>query len=121
MKIYFSNLKWLFIRRPLLFPNVGSILLIMASFAAILLTIPVTDEPVFLHYTIYFGIDLIGPWIHLFLMPASGLLIFFINLLLSTILYKEHLLLVFFLVYASALAQILILTSLALVILQNIS
>jgi hypothetical protein len=41
-----------------------------------------------LHYNIYFGIDLYGPWYRILLMPLSGTGIFFINLVLSIIIYK---------------------------------
>ncbi|MFA6909244.1 MAG: hypothetical protein WC289_05195 [Patescibacteria group bacterium] len=43
-----------------------------------------TADPVPLHYNIYFGIDLIGAWWHIFLFPGIGLLILLLN---STLLF----------------------------------
>ncbi|MDD5342111.1 MAG: hypothetical protein PHI73_02145 [Patescibacteria group bacterium] len=42
-----------------------------------------------LHYNIYFGIDLFGPWYKILLIPLSGLAFFFINFGLSLIMYKR--------------------------------
>jgi hypothetical protein len=42
-----------------------------------------------LHYNIYFGIDLYGPWQRILLIPLSGTGIVFINLILSIILYRR--------------------------------
>ena len=41
------------------------------------------SEPIPLHYTITFGIDRIGPWYAIFLLPFSGTAIFLLTLLLS--------------------------------------
>lgn len=46
-------------------------------------------EPIPLHYNIYFGIDLIGPWYKVFINPAVGLIIYFINTIISFIIYKR--------------------------------
>lgn len=42
-----------------------------------------------LHYNIYFGIDLYGPWYQILVLPATGLAFLFINFILSFILYKR--------------------------------
>jgi len=42
-----------------------------------------------LHYNIYFGIDLYGPWYQILTLPATGLGLLFINFILSFILYKR--------------------------------
>lgn len=42
-----------------------------------------------LHYNIYFGIDLYGPWYQIMVIPATGLGFLFINSILSFILYKR--------------------------------
>lgn len=40
-------------------------------------------NPIFLHYNIYFGIDLIGPWYQIFIMPVAVLFILLINMYIS--------------------------------------
>lgn len=42
-----------------------------------------------LHYNIYFGIDLYGPWWRVLILPLSGTLFLFLNLALSFILYQR--------------------------------
>ena len=63
------------------------------------------SEYVPLHYNIYFGIDLYGPWYQILLIPASGFLIIFINTVLSYILYKRVRLLSIFLLLAMSISQ----------------
>ncbi len=48
------------------------------------------ETPVFLHYNIYFGVDLIGPWYQFFLMPAIGLVIAVVNVLLARIVFRRQ-------------------------------
>ncbi len=64
-----------------------------------------TPEPIPLHYNIYFGIDQLGPWWHLFKLPLSGLGIFLINSVLSFIIYKHERLLSYFLLFVSLIIQ----------------
>lgn len=40
-------------------------------------------ETVTLHYTIYFGVDRVGAWYQLFLVPLAGLIVFAVNAVLS--------------------------------------
>jgi hypothetical protein len=47
------------------------------------------EEPVHLHYNIFFGVDLIGPWWQIFFLPASGLVILILNTGLSAASFKE--------------------------------
>lgn len=47
------------------------------------------EEPIFLHYNIFFGIDLIGPWWKIFYIPLSGFIILLINTSLSAASFKE--------------------------------
>jgi len=49
-----------------------------------------TTEPVILHYSVYFGIDLIGQRYKVFLVPAVGSFIFLINFSLAVFFYKRE-------------------------------
>lgn len=62
-----------------------------------------------LHYNIYFGIDLLGPWYQIFLLPTIGLVIFIINFFLGTIFFLKEKIISYFLAGASSLIQILLL------------
>lgn len=48
-----------------------------------------TPEPIYLHYNIYFGIDLIGDWYKIYLIPLSGLVIILVNYFVSVIIYSS--------------------------------
>ena len=63
-----------------------------------------------LHYSIYFGIDLLGNREEIFKLPFIALLIFLINFILSFILYKKEKIFSYFLLIASFTAQIFLLT-----------
>lgn len=41
------------------------------------------DFPIVLHYNVYFGVDMIGNYRLVFLLPAIGLVLFLINFFLS--------------------------------------
>ncbi len=43
-----------------------------------------------LHYSIYFGIDLVGPWYGLYYLPAIGLAAFVVNTVLLVAGYERH-------------------------------
>lgn len=50
------------------------------------------EEPITLHYNIYFGPDLIGEWTWVFAMPAVGAAIIVINVVLAAVLDKSRIL-----------------------------
>jgi hypothetical protein len=53
------------------------------AWALILWKLPPTDGTVFLHYNIYFGIDLAGSWYQLLWIPGSGTVIVGVNLIVT--------------------------------------
>lgn len=51
-----------------------------------------TDQPMILHYNVYFGIDAIGNWRNILLMPFLALVFLLVNVILSRFFYyKERL------------------------------
>lgn len=69
-----------------------------------------------LHYNIYFGIDFIGKWYKIFIVPAAGIFFIIINFLLADIVYLRDKVVSYFLVGAGLFVQvILILAALAIV------
>ncbi|MBI2410458.1 MAG: hypothetical protein HYV32_00985 [Candidatus Kerfeldbacteria bacterium] len=56
-----------------------SILLSAASFGLILWKIPPTENTVFLHYNVYFGVDRTGNWRDIFWLPGSGAAMVVVN------------------------------------------
>ncbi len=79
------------------------------------------EAPIFLHYNIYFGVDLIGEWYHIFIyLPAIGLISNFINLLISYILYSRERILSYTIGGFNIFIQIIFLLSSYLIARQNI-
>lgn len=54
------------------------------------LHIPRGVEDLFLHYNILFGVDLIGPAWHVYLVPLSGLIILLVNVIVGWFCYKKE-------------------------------
>lgn len=89
--------------------------------ALILLYFSITPrvEPLALRYNIFFGIDLIGPWWHVFLYPLIGLGIILVNFTVSYLTYLKEKLISIFFALAGAIVQLLILFYAVLIILLN--
>lgn len=68
---------------------IASFLINSATWIYLLLSVKPQANPIFLHYTIYFGVDLIGPWYRLLLMPAAGLVALCLNLALAHTIYSK--------------------------------
>lgn len=47
------------------------------------------DFPIILHYNVYFGVDLVGDYREVFLLPLIGLILFVINLFLALYFYRQ--------------------------------
>ncbi len=78
-------------------------------------------EPITLHYNVSLGIDLTGPWQRIFIIPLLGLLVIFVNTILANLLYKRYRLLSWLLSVTSFLAQVVIIITAILLIIENAS
>ncbi|MFA6512101.1 MAG: hypothetical protein WCV86_03200 [Patescibacteria group bacterium] len=54
-----------------------------ATFAVLFTTLIPTEQPVPLHYNIYFGIDAIGPWYAYYYLPAGSVALLIFNCILA--------------------------------------
>lgn len=54
------------------------------------LAIKSAAETVFLHYTVHFGVDLIGPRGQIFSLPLLGFILILLNFLLAYFIYNSH-------------------------------
>ena len=77
------------------------------------------EEPLFLHYNIYFGIDLLGSWQQFYLMPASGTVILLLNSILAILLPQKEKIISHFLAAINIIAQIVLIVACILIILLN--
>lgn len=46
------------------------------------------DFPIIMHYNVYFGVDLLGNWKQVFILPLVGIILFIINLVLAIHFYN---------------------------------
>jgi hypothetical protein len=49
-----------------------------------------TDLPIILHYNVFFGVDSVGDWKNVFLMPTLAAAIFVVNVILSRFFYYKE-------------------------------
>jgi len=91
----------------------------LGMWAAIWFVIEPASQPIILHYNVYFGVDAIGDWKNIFMLPGLAAAVLAVNIVLSRFFYyKERL--VSYLFAAMALAvQLLMAVGLGSVILIN--
>jgi len=82
--------------------------------------IPIQVEPIALRYNIYVGINLIGPWHHVFWFPLAGLIIIIFNFILAKKLFKSEKILAHFLTLTALICQILLSVHGVLIVMMNI-
>ena len=110
----------LFIRDKFVLINL-SLSFLFSLFSLIWLYYKITPqvEPVALHYTIYFGIDLIGEWYYVFLFPLLGIITILVNFILAYLLFIKVKILAYLLVLTSTIIQVLLVIISILVVLLN--
>lgn len=72
-----------------------------------------------LHYNVYFGIDLIGAWYQVFIMPALGFIILAINSVLAYNLYLKEKILSYSLIGSGLIASIFLIIAGIFIVLIN--
>lgn len=85
-----------------------SLVLWFFSFAWLYFKIEPQVEPVALRYTVYFGIDLIGPWWYVYLIPLIGLIILTINFTGAYLIYLNTKILAHLIILTTAVIQVLL-------------
>ena len=124
----FAKIKNIIVTRKSFFRNkISFTLLIIAlflnliSWIYIFVYIKPQDEPIFLHYNIYYGVDLIGEWFQIyFYAPLMGIIICFVNSFISYILYKRDIRLTYLIEGINIFLQLSVLVAIYLIIQQNL-
>ena len=113
----------IFIKNKLIFISLILALLVNVAIWIILsIKIGKQIEPIALHYNIYFGIDRIGAWYNIYILPLGGLLIIIFNWLFGLYAYakdNKNIILGYFLNFGSLFVQLLLLAASILLILIN--
>ncbi|MFA6424373.1 MAG: hypothetical protein WCV83_03640 [Candidatus Magasanikbacteria bacterium] len=112
-KVYFKD-RWVLV--PALF--LALFQLFMWVYAA--MYVRATSDQIFLHYNVVFGVDLIGEWWKILVVPFGGLLIFLLNFSLSWYCYSTDKILARFLTFIAALLNLSLAVAFYLVVGLNI-
>lgn len=68
---------------------IASVVLNLAAYALFWFGVKPSSNTVVLHYSVYFGIDLVGPWYQLYSVPLIGTFIWLLNGAILTPLYRH--------------------------------
>ncbi len=99
----------LFLKDKLVLTNlILSLALWFFSLIWLYLEIEPQVEPVALRYTVYFGLDLIGPWWYVYLIPLIGLIILVINFTSAYLIYLNTKILAHLIILATTIIQVLL-------------
>lgn len=101
---FFSNKVLLFLTGISFLSNIFVWYLIYNYFRLLVIGGDTSSIP--LHYNIYFGIDYLGPFEYIYTLPILGLIIIFINIVLSIILYNRVKILSIFLTVFGLISQL---------------
>lgn len=72
------------------FSLVLAILANIGMWIAIWVIVQPTDQPIILHYNVYFGVDSIGNWKNIYLFPIFAGAILIVNIILSRFFYYKE-------------------------------
>jgi hypothetical protein len=78
------------------------------------------DNQIYLHYNIYFGIDNIGIWYYVFILPVLGIFIIALNNILAYFFYLKDKFISYSLIVTQTAIQLVLLSAAIFVILLNI-
>ncbi len=100
--------------------SVVAIYLINAfSWGLILWKLPFTTDTVYLHYNVYFGIDLTGSWYGVLWIPGSGAVIAVVNTIAVFVLKQLPSIVKYIILGATAVMQCALLLASVLIVLLN--
>jgi hypothetical protein len=101
------------------FSLILAVLVNIIMWIAVWVTVKPTDQPIILHYNVYFGVDAIGDWRNVFLMPAFSAVILVVNIILSRFFYYKEKMAAYLFAGMALVIQLLMAVGLGSVILIN--
>ncbi len=78
------------------------------------------QDPIFLHYNILFGVDLIGEWWRIVYLPITGFFILVVNFILGWVLFHKDRLIAYILNAISLICQVFLLIATLLIVFLNL-
>ena len=103
-----KNFFKFFLKNKIIAANLIISIIINISIWINLLRIKKVDEMIPLHYNVYFGIDYIGDWHKIFIIPLIGIIILFVNFLLALLIYYKDKFISYILVFVALFIQIIL-------------
>ena len=79
-----------------------------------------TGEQIFLHYNIIFGVDLIGVWWKMYLLPAVSFFIILVDFLISYLYYRHNRFISRLMAFTAAVLQVFLVIATVLIVDLNI-
>ena len=103
------DIRFFFKNQLLLYPILFAGMLTLAQVIVLFIGIPRADEPIFLHYTAYLGVDFIGAWYLVYLIPLGRICAVALNGAVAYFLGRQDIFWGYLLVIAAALTAALLL------------
>ena len=113
--------KILYSQSQFYLPFITSLFINGLIWLLIIWRLPASTTWIPLHFSSYFGIDWIGPWVQITYYPLIGLAIIILNFFLASMEYNKNRQLAFWLIWTGFIVQLFILTSLIFLIINYFS
>lgn len=113
------DLRFFFRDKIVYYSAITAVIFIVLQVLLLQINIQPRSEPLSLHYTTYFGVDFIGAWYLLYLIPLISFGLGILNLVLAFILAKYDKLLSYILMFALVFVSLLLTIHTALLIRLN--
>lgn len=108
----FKSLQKSFLSDPMNFVSVGFGLLInIIHWVVLLIKIQPSSQNILLHYNVIYGPDFVEKSSYIYVIPATALILFILNLVLSNIFFRREKIAAYFLNFASIAVQIVFLVA----------
>lgn len=98
----------------------GSLFVNLAIWVWLLWQLAPTGQPVFLHYTVLFGVDKVGDWSQIFSLPLTGLAFIVVNTMLGWLCFQRDKFIGHFLHIVMLVVQLFLLTAAVLLVALNV-
>ncbi len=100
----------------------SGILLLLTIALPVWRILPLAGEKPFipLHYNVYMGVDAFGPWYDIFILPALGTALFFVNLAFQAAFFERERVLSVFFAVATLVTELILFVAMVLIVLLNL-
>ena len=94
----------------------GGVLANFSVWLVLALKVKPSVYPIPLHYNIYHVIDVIDLWYNVFVIPAFGLFLLVVNLIISSLFYRRHHFIAYLIMINNLVVQVLLIVACVIII-----